>query len=67
MTANDDLRQAMRTSITALQSIDPADDDLALVLPAVAKNASVVGRLASRIAFEDEPSVYAVVMERAKG
>lgn len=63
----DDLRQAMRTSTAALQSIEPTDQDLAAVLPAVARNASLVGRLAPRIAFDDEPSIYARVMERAKG
>jgi hypothetical protein len=64
---NDDLRQAIRTSVIALQSIDLADDDLAAVLPAVVKNASQVAQFAPHIAFEDEPSLYARVMERAKG
>lgn len=64
---NDDLKNAIRASTKALQSIDPAYDDLAAILPKIAENASLVGRLASRIAFEDEPSIYTRVMERAKG
>jgi hypothetical protein len=64
---NHDLRHAIRTSTTALQSVDLADDDIAAVLPAVARNASMIARLAPRIAFDDEPSIYARVMERAKG
>lgn len=64
---NNDLKNAIRSSTSALQSINPADDDLAAILPRIAENASQVGRLASRIAFEDEPSIYTKVMERAKG
>lgn len=64
---NNDLKNAIRASTTALQSIDPADDDLAAILPRITESASLVGRLASRIAFEDEPSIYTIVMERAKG
>lgn len=64
---NEDLRQAIRTSATTLQAIDLAENDLAAVLPAVERNAATVSRLASRVAFEDEPMLYANVIERAKG
>ena len=64
---NEDKEQALRIAAAALQDIALSEAETAMLLPAVMRNAAAVGRLAPRIAFEDEPALYAGVMERAKG
>ena len=64
---NEDKEQALRIAAAALQDTALPESETAALLPAVIRNAAAVGRLAPRIAFEDEPALYAGVMERARG
>ena len=64
---NEDLKHSIRFSTSSLQSVDLADEDIDVVLPAVERNAALVAGLAPRVAFEDEPSLYTDVMQSAKG
>ncbi len=63
----EDSTQAVRAAAAALQEIALPEAEAAALLPAVARNVAAVARLAPRIAFEDEPALYADAMQRAKG
>ena len=69
---NEDKGQAVRVGAPALpcvdlQGIELQDGELEAILSAVERNAAAVARLAPRIAFEDEPSLYVTLLERVKG
>jgi hypothetical protein len=63
----EDTGWAVRAGAPALQDIELPDGELEAILAAVERNAAAVSRLAPRIAFEDEPSLYVAVLERVKG
>ena len=51
----------------ALQDIELPEGELEAIWPAVELNAAATSRLSERVRFEDEPSAYGPVMERARG
>ena len=63
----EDTRRTPRARASVPLEIEVAEAELEQILPLVRRNMAVVSRLAPRIAFEDEPALYARVMETAKG
>jgi len=64
---NDESRHSLHASARALQEIELGSEDVEVMLPTVSKSLTAVSKLAPRIAFEDEPALYAPFMERVKG
>jgi hypothetical protein len=50
-----------------LQDVDVPDAEQEQIFAVAKRNAALVSRLAIRVAFEDEPSLYAGVIEKARG
>jgi hypothetical protein len=52
---------------TVPQDVGVPEAEQEQILAVAKRNAALVSRLAPRVAFEDEPSRYADVIERARG
>ncbi len=60
-------RSAGAAGALALQNIELAEAEVEAIWPAAELNATTTSRLSGRVEFEDEPSAYVAVMERARG
>jgi hypothetical protein len=55
------------TSGTGLQDVEVPNAEQEQLFAVAMRNAALVSQLATRVAFEDEPSLYADVIEKARG
>lgn len=59
--------QSVHASAADIQDVELPDAEQEQIFAVAKQNAAWVSRLAIRIAFEDEPSLYAGVIEKVRG
>jgi hypothetical protein len=63
----EDTGRSVHASAMGLQDVEVPDAEQEQIFAVAKRNAALVSRLATRVAFEDEPSLYADVIEKVRG